>query len=535
MNKTITLYLLAGLVALGLLPGSLAAQEAMDTIQIDFGEPATTGLWNSLTDTQEGAINSLINKREVMSNYRIEVTDPFGGRNGNGTTEASASIDLPASASGDSFFGSQTTFNQRREPTGAVTISNLDPELDYTFTIFASRMIEPQDNRQTVYTATGATEETTDLDVANNVSQTATVTLRPATDGTIVLSATTGPNNTTPQGFYYLGAVIISYPLVETPPPPIVVDDPSCTIVVLGSSTAEGVGPTNRDSAWVNRYAASLASDTSIRIVNLALGGYTTYEILPDGASRPSDVNIEVDENRNITEALSYDPIAIIVNMPSNDAAKNISVAEQLANYRTIADSAAAYGVPIYIATTQPRNFSDATKIPIQIEVRDSILKIYGDRAIDFWTGIAAENGFIREELGSGDGTHLNAAGHRILFERVAALQIDTLCGSDTSSTAVRLPITELTGVSVYPNPSANGLLYVELAPELSGDVLLRVTDLMGRERLRREYNLDGASHRLEIFTNTLVRGGGAEYLLCTVMVRQGDEWRRKTIPVLVR
>ena len=137
------------------------------------------------------------------------------------------------------------------------------------------------------------------------------------------------------------------------------------TIVVLGSSTAYGTGPSPIDSSWVNRYSAALTSvNSDFNVVNLALGGYTSYQILPTGTPVDSEINESIDVNRNITKALSYSPYAVIVNMPSNDANKYYSVENQIKNFNRIVDTANTYGVKVWIATSQPRNFSD----PIQIQ-----------------------------------------------------------------------------------------------------------------------------------------------------------------------
>ena len=56
-------------------------------------------------------------------------------------------------------------------------------------------------------------------------------------------------------------------------------------VVVLGSSTAEGFGPSDADSTWVNRLRVALAAaDPSLDVLNLAKGGYTTYHVLPAGS-----------------------------------------------------------------------------------------------------------------------------------------------------------------------------------------------------------------------------------------------------------
>ncbi len=191
-------------------------------------------------------------------------------------------------------------------------------------------------------------------------------------------------------------------------------------LVVLGSSTAEGVGPQDPANTWVNRYRAYARSvDPSVEILNLARGGYTTYHLLPTGtttlAGRPRP-----DTLRNITRALTLRPAAIVINLPSNDAAAGFSVADQLRNYDAILARAEAAGVPVWITTTLPRNLDDAGR-RAQMALRDSTLARYGRRAIDIWTGIARPDGTLDPAYDSGDRLHLNDAAHALLFERVRA------------------------------------------------------------------------------------------------------------------
>jgi len=48
-------------------------------------------------------------------------------------------------------------------------------------------------------------------------------------------------------------------------------------IVVLGSSTAAGIGPSSIDSSWVNRLNQNLKNlDSTYKIVNLAVGGFSS-------------------------------------------------------------------------------------------------------------------------------------------------------------------------------------------------------------------------------------------------------------------
>lgn len=196
-------------------------------------------------------------------------------------------------------------------------------------------------------------------------------------------------------------------------------------IVVLGSSTAAGIGPSDPSNTWVNRYAAHLDQSFTACIENLAIGGYTTYQIQPDDftppAGRPAPAL-----GHNITHALSLEPSSIVINLPSNDQAFGFTTVEQLDNYDRVAALAAAQGVALWVTTTQPRNFTDPAQLDALFEARAAIEARFGDHSIDFWTDIADATGRIRPELDSGDGIHLNDAAHATLAQRVIAKEIPT-------------------------------------------------------------------------------------------------------------
>ena len=190
------------------------------------------------------------------------------------------------------------------------------------------------------------------------------------------------------------------------------------TVVILGSSTAAGTGPREIANAWVNRYLAyaeSLHADN--RVINLAKGGYTTYHLMPRDHLSPEG-RPQPDPCRCITMALHLDPDAIIINLPSNDAAYGYSVEEQLANYDSILALAGRRETPVWITTTQPRNLTIEGRNNL-MAVRDSTDARFGGRAIDFWDGLAMEDGSIDPAFDSGDGVHLNDRAHLILFQRV--------------------------------------------------------------------------------------------------------------------
>lgn len=196
-------------------------------------------------------------------------------------------------------------------------------------------------------------------------------------------------------------------------------------IVVLGSSTAEGTGAWPPDSAWVNRLQFYYRKNTSAGnpdtiVTNLAKGGYTTYRIMPDGYVPPPD-RLAPDTDRNVTEALSYNPDVIIINMPSNDIASGYSDVEFMNNLRFLFGHIQSAGVKAFITTTQPRNDLDDFMRQRLRNLVDSINNNFGMYAVDFWNDLATNDGQnrIRPEVSSGDNIHVNNLGHRLLFEEV--------------------------------------------------------------------------------------------------------------------
>ncbi len=199
------------------------------------------------------------------------------------------------------------------------------------------------------------------------------------------------------------------------------VDPPSVRVVVLGSSTAAGVGASQPRFAWVNRYGESLKTQMPGRaeVINLAMTGYTTYQVLPASAARAAGRPAS-DTAHNITKALAYKPTAIIVNLPSNDIASGYSVAEVTGNFKALA--AAAGNVPLWITTPQPKNF-ELAKRQQQLEIKRFLETTYPGRTIDFWTVIANPDGTIKPVYNV-DGTHLNDAGHEQLFLQVVKVGV---------------------------------------------------------------------------------------------------------------
>lgn len=196
------------------------------------------------------------------------------------------------------------------------------------------------------------------------------------------------------------------------------------TLVVVGSSTAEGYKISPIDSAWVYRLAHAYKGKVVVR--NLAKAGYTTYQVNPTGTS--SQNRPQPDNQRNITKALSFMPDAIIVNLPSNDAAAGYSIEEQKANFNLIMQEAIIRNVPIWVTTTQPRTDNFGQPREPLFAMKEWLLATYKEKAINFWEPFADTDYTTLKQYEQSDRIHLTIPAHRIMFEKVYALSIlDTM------------------------------------------------------------------------------------------------------------
>jgi lysophospholipase L1-like esterase len=249
--------------------------------------------------------------------------------------------------------------------------------------------------------------------------------------------------------------------------------DKVINIVVLGSSTAEGYGPSIWANAWVNQYRKHVQLiNSKSTVTNLAKGSFTTYHLMPSDYTAPAN-RPSPDKDRNITKALSLYPDVIIINLPSNDATNGYSVSEQINNYRQIVRAASNIYIPVYITTPQPRNLSQS-RLQNLMDMRDSTFNIFGNRAIDFWTDIANEDGTVNPLFDMGDGIHVNDSAHTIFKDRVvnsnvlahSRIQNNAPVANAGNDQAVNVgDLVTLDGSASF-DPDNNAITYLWKAPE---------------------------------------------------------------------
>ncbi len=307
-------------------------------------------------------------------------------------------------------------------------------------------------------------------------------------------------------------------------------DTSSCTIVVLGSSTSLGTGANPIiTNSWVNLFSSAIfQKNTKLNVVNLSASGYTTYHILPTGTVLPSGVPT-IDINKNITKALSYNPVAIIINMPSNDTDNGYTVTAQLDNYSILNTEANNRSVGLWIATPQPRDAFDAAEVQTQKDVRDAITSFYADKAIDFWTDITGVDDKILPLLSYADGIHLNNSGHNILFNKVLNKNIDVTACITASLGITDMEISENFNLKVYPNPVTD-FIYLDFQSRLSGNLKAAFFDILGREiiPIQSDFNFNAGNNSININLKELkAMRGQIIFGLFTINTNKGLKQKR--------
>lgn len=189
--------------------------QTMRTVYIDAANNNGPASWNNLAFTAAGNTAFLKDSLTVNTGIRATVTVALNpGTNTQGTTAPTGDAAEFAPAGGNSAYGhADASWGDIAAPLlyGEVAFSNLNPTVAYSFTFFASRM-NSGEIRDTRYTVTGANSGTDVLDAANNTANVVTIAnILPTSDGTITLRLEEGPANTEPHGFFYIGAMKITY------------------------------------------------------------------------------------------------------------------------------------------------------------------------------------------------------------------------------------------------------------------------------------------------------------------------------------
>jgi lysophospholipase L1-like esterase len=197
--------------------------------------------------------------------------------------------------------------------------------------------------------------------------------------------------------------------------------------VILGSSSAKGVGA----SSYANSWAGLLAEQAppGVDVVNLAKGGTTTYQALSVSCDVPARRQAyEPDPAANVDAALALGPQWVVVSYPSNDQALGFAPRETINNMEWLVADLQQQGVTVMVLSSQPRVMLEEWK-PNLLAVDTALADRLGPCWVDVYS-LLEDGGILKPEYDS-DGVHLNNAGHEVVFKALWAAVDSGLCVSN--------------------------------------------------------------------------------------------------------
>jgi lysophospholipase L1-like esterase len=194
---------------------------------------------------------------------------------------------------------------------------------------------------------------------------------------------------------------------------------------VIGSSTAQGVGST-AGHAWVDLMRNDNAS-RGVTVSNFGVGGSVTYKGLSVSAAvagKPTP-----DPLHNIDAAMALGSKLVILNYPSNDLAAGYTADETVNNYLSIRNSGTQGGAITIAISTQPQRW--VPNGAFAQTVADTDLRLaaaFGPCFVAVRSALALPDGSLNPAYDSGDGQHLNDAGHALVYSLVKATLTSGQC-----------------------------------------------------------------------------------------------------------
>jgi lysophospholipase L1-like esterase len=164
-------------------------------------------------------------------------------------------------------------------------------------------------------------------------------------------------------------------------------------------------------------------------VVNLAQGGYTTVELLPESGA-----------DGGIDDAIAEEPNLIVLSLAgSNDLSAGTSTNTFMTRLTTIRDAAVDAGIPIFFVSTAPKDLSTPERETLrdwaeEMGERFSTCWVPGGSGehspcfVDIFGTLANSSLGVAAEYGAGDGIHLNDAGHAAIHEAASAVIEPYVC-----------------------------------------------------------------------------------------------------------
>ena len=171
-------------------------------IYLDFGTQVASAPFFHMNQPNNDPRFNLPDAEGNNTGISLSVTARFNGENGSGASDNT--LGFPAEVSRDAFWSDASN------PTSGFTLYNLNPALKYNFVFYGSRD-GVGDNRETKYHVVGTNSGFGAHNASSNKSDFTQINgIQPASDGTIDIILSAGPNNNNGSKYFYINTMIIA-------------------------------------------------------------------------------------------------------------------------------------------------------------------------------------------------------------------------------------------------------------------------------------------------------------------------------------
>ena len=255
--------------------------------------------WNDINESNFRRQLNLVDTtgRQTGVWYTLKTGTNLEGSNSQGIKAPEGEMGaLPGSATEDSLWHQWSQGRYHTTPQGpygtsrkaVIELSNLDPNSLYHFQFTASRL-GVTDVRTTEYAVQGWNGGVAVVDAANNVSEVGSVMgVLADPSGKISVTVEAASSNTSPEQFYYLGAMVIR--AVKTAQRPVVLDFDAGR---LRASRPETLGPFSAQIAVVE--SRGEARTVALSVVDAATGNSPTWLTAPSTVASGSPFAVTFD------------------------------------------------------------------------------------------------------------------------------------------------------------------------------------------------------------------------------------------------
>ncbi|MBU2927656.1 DUF4886 domain-containing protein [Winogradskyella psychrotolerans] len=184
-----------------------------ESVFINFSSSDNPEGWNAYSSFLEGAgIANILYPNGGFTGIAATTTARFRGiNNTSGAGSTTTDLNMSDAVSQSNFYSHALDWGSNPAlEESVIEFTGFESNDTYTFCFFGSRN-GVSDNRDTKYTLVGATEQSANLDAANNATNTICISnVQADADGKIVLKVSAGDSNDNSTLFYYINAMKIT-------------------------------------------------------------------------------------------------------------------------------------------------------------------------------------------------------------------------------------------------------------------------------------------------------------------------------------